>query len=281
MRVLLVGAEGMLGLRLAQEFSDAELCACKRRDLDIRRIEDVQARVKEVAPHVILNAAGYTAVDRAEEEVDEAFAVNALGVRNLAAAAEGSLLVHFSTDYVFDGAHSKPYREWDRPRPLNAYGRSKWAGEEMLRDLAADYLLIRTSWLFGPGATNFVTRVLQQARSGDPLKVVGDQVGSPTYTADLAMMTRQLVERKRTGIYHITNQGVCSWFRFAQEIIELAGVEAGLEKVASEAFPAAAERPRFSVLDNMMLRLEGFDLLRSWQSAVSAFIRELSAGQPK
>lgn len=282
MKALLIGSSGMLGCQLHQVFASfCQLTSCNSQDLDIRDYGQVLQVVGHYSPDLILNAAGYTDVDGAEKAPDKAFAVNAMGVKHLsdAAARQDALLVHYSTDYIFGGKQDRPYRESDSPSPINEYGRSKLAGESFIRALCPRHLIIRTSWLYGPGKPNFVTRLLEKAEQETKLKVVSDQTGSPTYSVDLAEMTRTLVTLDRTGIYHVTNSGSCTRFAFANEVMRLAGTGIVVEETSSDNYPTAAARPSYSVLDNMRLKLENIELLRSWQQALSDFVENAQLNQ--
>ena len=277
MRIMVTGSAGMLGQQLESVFSqDHSVLAVDLEDLDITRFDQVRETVAGCQPDWILHAAAFTQVDEAETRVDEAYRVNALGTRNVAAAAHEnqSVLLYYSTDYVFDGGQRHPWREWDRPSPVNEYGRSKLAGEHFVRALAPSHLIVRTSWLFGPGGANFVDKMIQRGRLGGPLRVVDDQTGSPTFTKDLAAASKQLVERNLRGIYHVTNSGHCNWYELATEVLTLAGLDIEITPVPTSDYPAAAPRPAFSVLDNFLLRIEGIPLLRSWQEAVAAYLRK-------
>ncbi|HLV00102.1 MAG TPA: dTDP-4-dehydrorhamnose reductase [Acidobacteriota bacterium] len=275
MEIMITGATGMLGQALARSFqAEHHVHALSSRDLDITQRSAVEATVKRIQPDVILHAAAYTRVDDAERDQESAYKVNALGTANIAAAGFriGARVVYYSSDYVFNGSQRRPYREWDPPAPINEYGRSKLAGENLLRDLHPRHLIIRTSWLFGPGGKNFVNRIIQLAGERDELKIVDDQRGCPTYTPDLAAATLELVKRGSLGTYHVTNSNDCSWFEFAGEIVTKAGLNVHLDPTDSKTFAAPAPRPAFSVLDNYMLRLEGLLQLRSWQEALSDYL---------
>jgi dTDP-4-dehydrorhamnose reductase len=193
-------------------------------------------------------------------------------------AHEGdSGLAYYSTDYVFDGVQQQSYREWDQTNPLNVYGASKLAGEFFLRALCPRHLIVRTSWLFGEGGSHFVGKIMAAAREKEFLKVVNDQRGSPTLTTDLAYMTLCLVEAENIGTYHVTNSGHCSWDEFAREIIALCHLETEVRPITSADLGAPARRPSHSVLENYLLKLEGMPLLRTWQSALAAFLGKIAA----
>lgn len=275
MRIAVTGASGMLGQALCRAFAEGcEVLAWTSKDLDITSLQDVQQRISDFRPDWIVNAAAYTAVDRAESERVEAYRVNALGPRHLALAAvrTGSRLLCYGTDYVFDGRSERPLCEWDPVGPINEYGRSKWMGEDFVRTLHPQHLIIRTSWLYGPGGRNFVDKMLQLAQSRTDLEVVDDQRGSPTLTSDLAAKTRLLIEQERRGTWHVTNVGQCSWCEFARKIFELAGRRTSVQAVPSSRFPRPAPRPRYSVLENRRLALEGITPMRPWEEALADYV---------
>jgi len=233
-------------------------------------------------PDVVINIAAYVRVDDCESNPDLAYMVNALGVRNVAAAAQeiGAKLVHLSTDYVFGGEERPsrvPYIEFDTPFPVNVYGRSKLAGEDFVRHLCLKHFIIRTSGLYGIAGSsgkggNFVETILKLGREQDELKVVNDQVFSPSYTKDLARKIVQLINTAYYGIFHITNRGACSWYEFTSEILRLAGLKVRLTPITSDEYPQKAERPHFSVLDNYQLRLLGMDDMRPWPEALKDYM---------
>jgi dTDP-4-dehydrorhamnose reductase len=275
MKVLVVGSRGMLGTDLMRAFA---CCSPPGLDLPEFNITDARqclARVQEFGPNVIIAAAALTDVDYCESHQDEAFLVNGRGIGNLAEAAHaaGAALVYYSTDYVFDGASKDGYVEGDSPNPLSVYGRSKLRGEEFLRSLCPDHLILRTSWLFGGGGRNFIRTIVCAAREGQPLRVVDDQYGSPTYTRDLAARTLVMVEAGCRGTYHLTNSGTCSWYELALLSLQWAGVKDALIKpVRTPEFPRPAPRPACSILANARLLAEGFPPMRPWQEAARDYI---------
>jgi len=253
LRVFVTGANGMLARALIRELERRghDAVAFGRDALDVTDAAAVERVVRESAPDVVVQCAAYTRVDDAENDEATAFAVNAEATRNVARAcrAVGARLVYPSTDYVFDGRASAPYRPDHPTAPLNAYGRTKLAGEEAARE-AGDWLVVRTSWLYGAGGRNFVSTILARAREGAPLRVVDDQRGTPTWTGTLAATLAGLLEADvPSGIYHTTGRGETTWYGFACEALRLAGIEAEIVPVATEAFPTPARRPRYSVLD--------------------------------
>lgn len=243
--------------------------------LDITSLRDTRALIGAARPDWVVHAAAFTQVDEAETKPLEAYRVNAVGSRNVAVAAQeaGAGILYFSTDYVFDGTSPAPYREWDVPGPINHYGRSKLAGENLVRQLCPRHLIVRTSWLFGPGGQNFVDKILKRTQDGQPLRVVQDQRGSPTLTEDLAEMSRQLLERGCFGTYHVTNSGSCSWYEFAREIVVISGLSTEVVPVTSAAYVTPAARPAYSVLDNYLLKCEGISLLPPWQDALARYLK--------
>ncbi len=294
-RVLVLGAAGQLGRELQRSFSDAgEVVTCGRDTLDLADHEKVRRFVRNTAPEIILNAAAYTAVDRAESEKDLAIAVNAGAPAVLAEESNRlqALLVHYSTDYVFDGAKAGAWKETDSPNPLNVYGASKLAGEQAILRVGGRFLIFRTSWVYGPGGNNFLMTMLRLGRERDRLNIVDDQVGAPTTTLELAHATRSIVEgilvdrfgaaESWAGIYHMTCGGSVSWCGFARAIFErgeslLQGRTPVVNPTRTSEYPTAAKRPRNSVLSNGKLRgCFGIEL-PSWEQALEAVIQQLKS----
>ena len=253
MKVLVTGASGLLGRELvcAYRARGARVVACDSAALDVTDAAGVSDQIGSEAPDLVLHCAAYTAVDRAESEPERAFATNVHGTQNVAqtCAATGAHLVYFSTDFVFDGCSETPYRTDDEPHPLSVYGRSKLAGEEAVAGAGAKWTTVRSGWLFGAAGANFVSTILERARSGAPLRVVDDQRGSPTWARDLAETTAELVDIEATGLVHVTNGGRATWYELAKAALEVAEVQADLQPVSSEQWNAAAARPSDSVLD--------------------------------
>lgn len=264
----------MLGHELIDVFKGPhELILWDRDEIDIADKDDVNKKITELNPNVVINAAAYTAVDDAEANNEVAYKVNGYAVGYLSGVCKNinSLLVHFSTDYVFNGQNKDGYTE-DHPaeKPLNEYGKSKLLGEKMISDINPRHYLIRTSWLFGKSGKNFIETMLRLASEGKELRVVDDQVGSPTYAKDLAVNVKELVESKKPyGIYHITNSGTCSWYEFAKKIFELADLNPKIQSVGTDQFPAPAKRPAYSILINTKL-----PKLRDWKLALEDYLAE-------
>lgn len=279
MRVLLIGHLGQLGTDLRQAFGREELTLAGRNELPVQDAARVESAVEACRPDVILNCAAYHRVDDCEDHAEEAFAVNVFGVANLARAARrvDAVLVHFSTDYVFDAPRRTPYVESDVPCPKCVYGVSKAAGELMLQSLWPKHFVCRVSGLYGRAGsrekgTNFVKTMLGLAKNGKSIRVVTDQVLTPTSTSDVAAAVRRLVATDHFGLYHLTNDGECSWFEFAQAIFHYAGLSPELCPTTSDEFPMKARRPAYSVLDNARLRSAGFGEMPHWRDALERYV---------
>ncbi|EHL15302.1 dTDP-4-dehydrorhamnose reductase [Peptoanaerobacter stomatis] len=277
MRYLITGANGQLGRVLQKEInkSDNEIYLYDVDTMDITDYEQVKNIILDIIPDVIFNCAAHTNVDKCEEDIDNAYKINAIGAQNLAMIAEhiDSKLVHFSTDYVFSGEDEIPRIESDFANPKTVYGKSKLYGEELVKQFCSKYFIIRTAWLYGDG-NNFVRTMLNLSKQNDKLTVVGDQFGSPTYTKDLAKVALNLSKTKYYGLYHGTCQGNCSWYDFACKIFELMNIDIEVEKVTSEQFVRPAKRPAYSILDNFMLRLRGLDTFRHWEESLKEYLQE-------
>lgn len=283
MRILLIGAAGQLGQDLLPvlEKGGHKVVPVTHEQLEICSAEVVREAVASAQPQCIINTAAFHRVDDCEDQAEKAFAVNVMGVRNLAQAAEhaGAVLVHFSTDYVFGGEARTPYVETDLPQPLSIYAMSKLAGEFAARRYCSRHFVIRTCGLYGMGGSrskggNFVETMLKLAAQKKTIQVVADQIVTPTSTADLAERLAPLIESENYGLYHMTNTGQCSWHEFAAEVFRLAKITADLQPTDSQSFGAKARRPAYSVLDNCRLRSVGVDEFRSWQEALGDYMRE-------
>ncbi len=279
MKVLIIGHRGQLGTDLQAAFADEELILAGRAELPVEDSARVDAFLDEHKPALILNCSAFHRVDDCEEQVDATFAVNVYGVRNLALAARriDATLVHFSTDYVFDGPQRRPYVESAAPCPKCTYGVSKAAGELILQSIWPRHFVFRVAGLYGYAGsrekgTNFVETMIGLARQGKPLRVVNDQITTPTATHDIAAAVRRIAATDRYGLYHLSSAGECSWHEFTAAILELAGIETRLTAVSSDAFPTRAKRPGYSVLDNLRLRSEGFSEMPHWREALGRYI---------
>jgi dTDP-4-dehydrorhamnose reductase len=269
----------MLGTDLMSAFSGNDtLWGLDISEVDITDAGQCHERIPSLRPDAIINAAALTAVDYCESHADEAFRVNGQGAGNVAAVAASvkALLVHYSTDYVFDGLKQEPYQEEDPPAPRSIYGQSKLRGEELIRAACPDHLILRTAWLFGSTGKNFIGTILAAARSGQALRVVADQRGSPTYTRDLADCTVRMVQAGCRGLYHVTNSGACTWHELAVRAVEWASIpRTSILPVSSQEYPLPAPRPANSVLANTRLVRDGLPPLRPLQEAVQEYIREM------
>jgi len=276
MRVLVTGAGGQLGRELcALDGGPAEVIGLDRRALDVTDLAQCREAIGAYRPDAVIHAAAYTAVDRAEEEPDEAFRVNAAGTRNIALAArEGKAkFCYISTDYVFDGRTSSPYTEYDATNPLNVYGKSKLAGERMTEAFADRWFIVRTSWVYGAHGNNFVKTMLRLGAELGRVTVVADQTGAPTWTKDLAEFLLVLVSTDCYGIYHAANAGQCSWYEFARAIYEEKGMRVEVASCTTEEFPRPARRPAYSVLDGAAVRHNGLPAMRHWREALREFLQ--------
>lgn len=268
---MITGAKGMLGSRLCQIFSDLQPVCLDVDELDITSLAQVREKLTQLKPDVIINSAAYTNVDGAETNKQDAFLVNEQGPKNLADVAKeiGVTLVHYSTDYVFAGENEDGYAEDDVPGPaVNVYGESKLAGEKAVQTSGANYYILRTAWLYGSNGKNFVDTMLKLADGRPELNVVNDQHGSPTFTKDVALATRYILEQKMPfGIYHAVNEGSTTWYGFAQEIFRLAKKDIKVNPIPAKQYPLPAKRPAWSMLKNTKNIP-----MRSWQEALADYI---------
>jgi len=278
LRTLLIGSGGQLGRDLIDVWS-GDLVAFSHQDFDVCNREQARQVIVREQPELVINTAAYHRVDDCETNGALALEVNALGAKNVADAARevDAAVMFISTDYVQDGLKGSPYVEGDLPRPLSLYGVSKLAGEHLVRQSNAQHYVVRSSSLFGvAGASgkggNFVETMIRKAKAGEPLRVVDDQVSSPTFTADLATKLQELAGTGRYGLYHITNSGQTSWFGFAEKIFKLMGLAPSLTPISSDELSAPAQRPAFSVLENRALVDAGLQKLRSWEEALGAYL---------
>ncbi len=279
--MLITGAGGQVGSELTSTFGDQELLAADRARLDVLDRQSVLEAVTTFKPDVVLHAGAWTAVDACEGDPDRAYAVNWIGTRNMTEASMrvGARLVFFSTDYVFDGTKPDPYLEFDMPNPQCVYGRSKYAAEQ---EVAAhpEAMIVRISWVCGYHGNNMVRTVLGLSQQHEVLRFVDDQRGSPTFAADLAPALRRLVAERRTGTYHVTNQGSCSWYEFAQAVLEDAGLDPDRVRPITTAElqpPRPARRPANSVLENAALRLQGLPLLPDYRESLGRLVAQFLA----
>ncbi len=285
MKLLITGANGQLGREWIEflELKGEPFDAFGSKKMDITDSNQVRSRIKECRPDVVINCAAYTNVDEAEDEQELAHSVNKTGVEHLVSACleYNCKLVHFSTDYVFPGSFEDGskfpdgYPEDAEKRPVNAYGRSKRAGEIIIENSPLDCLLIRVSWLCGPFGNNFVKTMLRLAETRNELSVVDDQKGSPSFTFDVVEKTFQLLKDGKSGIYHISSKGKISWADFAEEIFNQSNIEITLHRIPSSEFPTKAKRPAYSLLSNQKIEKEGLNVL-AWKAGLSVLLKKLN-----
>lgn len=283
MKIFITGAAGMLGTDLQKALApDHELVLTDVmgdvKFLDITDTGQVLAEIDAAEPDLVIHSAAYTDVDGCERDPDRAYRVNALGTWNVAAACLvcDTAMLYISTDFVFDGEKGEPYTEYDAAHPLGHYGASKLAGESHVRALCPAHYIVRTAWLYGEHGKNFPLTILNAAKTHKELKVVADQIGSPTFTADLAGAIRDIITMPLYGTYHVTNKGSCSWYEFAKKVLELAGVtEVTVLPIKAEEWPTPTRRPKLSVLRHYALELQGRDNIRPWDEALKDFISRL------
>lgn len=283
-KILITGKEGQVGWELQRALASlGKVYAFDRQSLDLQDEKEIRDVVKKVEPTVIVNAAAYTAVDKAEVEEDIAFAVNALGPKILAEEAKrlGASFIHYSTDYVFDGCASKPYLEEDIAHPLNAYGRTKLEGEKLIQEVGGKYLIFRTSWVYGQRGKNFLLTMLRLGKERDVLSIVDDQVGAPTWSYSIGQATRGVIadcfDKDRweevSGLYHLTSTGMTSWYGFAREIFKIVSHRGAinvpvLNKIGTKDYPLPAKRPLFSVLSTDKFQRTFNIAMPDWKDAL-------------
>lgn len=279
-KIIVTGCNGQLGRAVNKLYAGDttyEFVNTDVGELDITSIDQVMAFAREIKPYAIINCAAHTAVDACETEVDKAYKINAVGARNLSIAASetDAKLIHISTDYVFDGKGTRPYTEFDPVGPQGMYGLTKLAGENFVRDFADRYFIIRTAWLYGDGK-NFVKTMLRLSETHDKVRVVKDQVGSPTSADELAKAIAYLLPTENYGLFHGTCEGDCSWSEFAEEIFRLAGKKTVVEAITTEEYGAAAARPAYSILENYMFKLTSDFMFADWHDAIEKYMKGLS-----
>ncbi|MGH4139634.1 dTDP-4-dehydrorhamnose reductase [Clostridium sp.] len=277
MKILITGANGQLGRELTKQYKqkkNVQLILTDVLDLDVTNVIGVYSFVNENKPDVIINCAALTAVDKCESQLDLAYKINAIGPKNLAAAANkiGAEIVQVSTDYVFEGNANKLLTEFDPVNPQTIYGKTKLQGEILVKNHNPKHYIVRTAWLYGDGK-NFVKTMINLSATNTTLKVVNDQKGTPTNTVDLAKVIIKLVEDKNYGVFHCTCKGECTWYEFTKEIFRLTGIDTEVIPCTTDEFPRQAKRPRYSVLRNYMLEITTGDITRTWQEAIEEYLR--------
>ena len=279
MKVLVTGVKGQLGYDVVKDLKKRghEPIGVDREEMDLMNNDAIREFIMNTRPEAIIHCAAYTAVDKAEEEVEVCYQVNAEATKVIAECAKelDITLIYISTDYVFDGTKEGDYVETDLPNPINVYGASKLLGEQYVQQLLEKYYIVRISWVFGENGNNFIKTMHRLGSERDELNIIHDQVGSPTYTADLAPLLVDMMETNKYGIYHATNEGTCSWFEFANEIFKQSDIEVKTNPIITDQYPTAAKRPMNSCMSKAKLKASGFNLLPTWQEALVSYIELL------
>lgn len=276
MKVLVTGYNGQLGYDVVRECEKhgIEAIGIDVQQLDITNEAAVKAYMEQIKPTILIHCAAYTAVDKAEDDIETCEKVNVAGTRYLAQACQELAIpmMYFSTDYVFSGNGETPFEIDGEIAPTSVYGRTKWEGEEVVRQLVAEHFIIRISWVFGENGNNFIKTMLRLGSERTELNVIADQIGSPTYTADLAKLVVDMMQTKKYGTYHASNEGFCSWADFAKEIFMIAGLDVIVHPIPTEQYPTRATRPKNSRMSKQALVENGFTLLPTWQDATKHYI---------
>lgn len=281
MKVLVTGVKGQLGYDVMKVLAarNIEAVGADLEEFDITNMEQTRGFITAHKPDAVIHCSAYTAVDKAEDEAELCRRVNAEGPRNIAAVCKelDAKMIYISTDYVFPGTGETFYQPDDEVGPLGMYGKTKEEGEKAVQELLDRYFIVRISWVFGKNGNNFVKTMLRLAENYQELRVVGDQIGSPTYTADLAELLVDMVETEQYGIYHATNEGICSWADFAEEIFHQAGKDVKVNRCTTEEYGAKAHRPKNSRMSKDKLVQKGFHKLPDWQDALARYLKEIEA----
>ncbi|MEF2889961.1 MAG: dTDP-4-dehydrorhamnose reductase [Turicibacter sanguinis] len=276
MKVLVTGVKGQLGYDVVKDLKKRghEPIGVDRGEMDLMNNDAIREFIMNTRPEAIIHCAAYTAVDKAEEEVEVCYQVNAEATKFIAECAKelDITLIYISTDYVFDGTKEGDYVETDLPNPINVYGASKLLGEQYVQQLLEKYYIVRISWVFGENGNNFIKTMRRLGSERDELNIIHDQVGSPTYTADLAPLLVDMMETNKYGIYHATNEGTCSWFEFANEIFKQSNMEVKTNPITTDQYPTAAKRPMNSRMSKDKLKQSGYMLLPTWQDALNRYL---------
>lgn len=279
MKVLVTGTKGQLGYDVVNELEKRghTAVAVDIEEMDITDAVSVERVITEAEVEAVIHCAAYTAVDAAEDNVEICRRVNAEGTENIAKVCKklDLKMIYISTDYVFDGEGERPWEPDDERYPLNVYGQTKYEGELAVEKYLEKYFIVRIAWVFGVNGKNFIKTMLKLSETHEELNVVDDQVGSPTYTYDLAVLLVDMVESDKYGRYHATNEGLCTWYEFAKEIFRQAGVEVKVNPVTSDMFPAKAKRPKNSRMSKEKLDANGFHRLPTWQDALERYLSEI------
>ena len=278
MKVLVTGANGQLGYDVVKELQkqNIECYGATRQDFDIVDFEATKKFITNYMPDAVIHCAAYTAVDKAEDEQGLCYLVNASATENIAEICKkiNAKMLYISTDYVFDGTKNGFYEVDDKPNPINVYGKTKLLGEQAVQKILDKYFIVRISWVVGEHGNNFIKTMLRLGKERKKINVVDDQYGSPTYTADLALLLIEMIQTEKYGIYHATNEGVCTWAEFAEEIFTIVGMDVKVNHITTAEYPTRAKRPMNSRLSKKSLSINGFRVLTNWKSAVKKYIRK-------
>ena len=278
MKVLVTGANGQLGYDVVKELQkqNIEFCGATRQDFDIVDFKATENFIINYMPDVVIHCAAYTAVDKAEDEQGLCYLVNTSATENIAEICKkiNAKMLYISTDYVFDGTKDGSYEVDDEPDPINVYGKTKLLGEQAVQKILDKYFIVRISWVFGKHGNNFVKTMLRIGKERKKINVVADQYGSPTYTADLAPLLVEMMQTEKYGIYHATNEGVCTWAEFAEEIFKVASMYVKVKHITTAEYPTMAKRPMNSRLSKKSLQINNFYILNKWEIAIEQFIKE-------
>lgn len=278
MKVLVTGANGQLGYDVVKELQkqNIECYGATRQDFDIVDFEATKKFITNYMPDAVIHCAAYTAVDKAEDEQGLCYLVNASATENIAEICKkiNAKMLYISTDYVFDGTKDDFYEVDDKPNPINVYGKTKLLGEQAVQRILDKYFIVRISWVVGEHGNNFIKTMLRLGKERKKINVVDDQYGSPTYTADLALLLIEMIQTEKYGIYHATNEGVCTWAEFAEEIFTIVGMDVKVNHITTAEYPTRAKRPMNSRLSKKSLSINGFRVLTNWKSAVKKYIRK-------
>lgn len=278
MKVLVTGANGQLGYDIVKELQkqNIECYGATRQDFDIVDFEATKKFITNYMPDAVIHCAAYTAVDKAEDEQGLCYLVNASATENIAEICRkiNAKMLYISTDYVFDGTKDGFYEVDDKPNPINVYGKTKLLGEQAVQRILDKYFIVRISWVVGEHGNNFIKTMLRLGKERKEISVVADQYGSPTYTADLAPLLVEMIQTEKYGVYHVTNEGVCTWAEFAEEIFKIVGMDVKVKYIATTEYKTMAKRPLNSRLSKKSLVINHFKTLENWQNAVKNYVRE-------
>ncbi|PIC77119.1 dTDP-4-dehydrorhamnose reductase [Sporosarcina sp. P19] len=280
MKIVVTGYTGQLGFDVVRQGLKLglDMVGIGSGELDIQNEAEVSYFINNIKPDAIIHCAAYTAVDKAEDDKEQCWNVNVAGTKNIAEAARSinAKLLYISTDYVLDGQGNSEFKEVDVPNPVGYYGLTKYEGEKIVKNIVDEWFVVRISWVFGVNGNNFVKTMLKLAETRNELNVVGDQVGSPTYTSDLATLLIDMIQSDKYGVYHASNEGFCTWAEFAQEVFRQANKEVKVNSITTEEYPTRAVRPKNSRMSKQKLLDSGFEPLPKWQDAVTRYIHEIS-----